>query len=263
MATGELAAGQALRGDRDTTLFGGGGNSGSHGPSVQAPVDPEFEGSSGRGSSDPRSGRPRLRLPDRIVATSPDSDGRRVTYAASAVDGDGTALMPVCSPPSGAVFVVGETPVGCTVTDGEGRRAAGGFVVTVRRGGAHPAANDTKAPTLSVPDSVTRETETADDDGLDVTYLATASDDRDGLLTPTCRPAFGTRFDLGRTPVRCSATDAAGHTTRANFVVTVARADEGEAADTPRRRSFGSPTTSSAPRPVPRDGEFLLRLSDG
>jgi hypothetical protein len=230
MTTGELAAGQALRGDRDTTLFGG-GNSGSHGPNARAPVDPEFKGSSERGSGERQSGRPSLRLPDRIVATSPDSGGRRVTYGASAVDGDGNALMPVCSPPSGAVFVVGDTRVRCTVTDGEGRRAEGGFVVTVRRGGA-PRRNDTKAPTLGVPDNFTRETETASDDGLDVTYLVTASDDRDGALTPTCRPASGTRFDLGRTRVKCSATDAAGHTTRASFIVTVARADEGEAADT-------------------------------
>lgn len=210
---GELAAGEAVAGDRDTTFFGGGG------------------GSSAQGSGDRSSGRPSLRLPSRVVVTTSDLDGDRVTYHATAADDAGNALLPTCAPLSGTIFPIGDTRVRCTVTDAEGKRAEGGFVVTVKRGRV-PRPQDTEPPMLSVPADFIRETETASDNGLIVTYLVTASDDRDGLLTPSCRPVSGSRFDLGRRRVTCSATDAAGRTSRASFMVTVVRADDSAAVDT-------------------------------
>jgi hypothetical protein len=48
--------------------------------------------------------------------------------------------------------------------------------------------------------------------GANVDYDATAVDNVDGPLTPTCSPASGSLFPLGVTPVSCSATDAAGNT---------------------------------------------------
>jgi hypothetical protein len=54
-----------------------------------------------------------------------------------------------------------------------------------------------------------------------VTYTATATDDVDGPITPTCTPASGTTFAPGTTTVTCTATDAAGNTATASFTVTI------------------------------------------
>jgi hypothetical protein len=226
VTAGEVAGGDSLVG-KDRTTFFGGGTSRPHGPGV--PNSPGTSGRGGGSSAGERGSRaPSLQVPDRIVVTAPDRRGRRVTYRAPAADATGNPLTPTCGPPSGTVFDLGSTAVRCTVTDARGKRTDGDFVVVVHQGPSPPA-KDTKAPTLSVPDDLTRKTKS---DGLNVTYLATASDDRDGPLAPSCRPASGDRFDLGRTRVACSATDAAGHTTRAGFTVTVVRAGTGQPADT-------------------------------
>jgi HYR domain len=55
-----------------------------------------------------------------------------------------------------------------------------------------------------------------------VTYTATATDDVDGTIIPTCNPSSGSTFPIGDTIVTCTATDKAGNTaTPATFVVTV------------------------------------------
>jgi hypothetical protein len=56
-----------------------------------------------------------------------------------------------------------------------------------------------------------------------VTYAVTASDAVDGALPVTCAPRPGSFFRLGRTRVRCSATDTSANTTAASFTVTVKR----------------------------------------
>lgn len=57
-----------------------------------------------------------------------------------------------------------------------------------------------------------------------VTYRVAATDALDGRLPTTCRPQSGSRFRVGRTVVRCSATDRSGNTGRSAFRVTVSRA---------------------------------------
>jgi hypothetical protein len=56
-----------------------------------------------------------------------------------------------------------------------------------------------------------------------VTYQVTATDDVDGRVPVSCRPASGSRFKIGRTIVTCSATDKSGNTATARFTVTVRR----------------------------------------
>jgi hypothetical protein len=58
---------------------------------------------------------------------------------------------------------------------------------------------------------------------LRVTYKVTATDDVDGPVAVSCRPASGSRFKIGRTIVTCSATDRSGNTATARFTVTVRR----------------------------------------
>ena len=56
-----------------------------------------------------------------------------------------------------------------------------------------------------------------------VTHQVTATDDLDGSVVVSCRPASGSRFKIGRTLVTCSATDGGGNTATARFTVAVRR----------------------------------------
>jgi len=54
-----------------------------------------------------------------------------------------------------------------------------------------------------------------------VTYRVTASDDTDSQVPVSCEPRSGSRFPIGRTTVRCSATDSSANTRSASFRITV------------------------------------------
>ena len=56
-----------------------------------------------------------------------------------------------------------------------------------------------------------------------VTYRVTARDEVDGAVPASCRPRSGSRFRIGRTVVKCSATDKSGNTATARFTITVKR----------------------------------------
>jgi hypothetical protein len=80
---------------------------------------------------------------------------------------------------------------------------------------------DTTAPVFSaLPRAIRMRAERA----IVVRYaMPTAADAADGPLTVRCTPQSGSRFKVGRTIVRCSATDTSGNTAVATFVVTVTR----------------------------------------
>jgi hypothetical protein len=56
-----------------------------------------------------------------------------------------------------------------------------------------------------------------------VTYRVTASDAVDGSVPVSCRPRSGSRFKVGRTFVKCSATDTSANATTGRFRVIVKR----------------------------------------
>lgn len=56
-----------------------------------------------------------------------------------------------------------------------------------------------------------------------VTYRVTANDVVDGSVSVACAPRSRTRFKLGRTTVKCTATDSSGNVKNARFTVTVKR----------------------------------------
>ena len=62
------------------------------------------------------------------------------SYAASASD-NCSAVVPACTPPSGASFPLGTTPVTCSAADSSGNSSSCGFSVSV---------TDTQAPTVTV-----------------------------------------------------------------------------------------------------------------
>jgi hypothetical protein len=200
LTTVEAIRGQALAAQRDTTFLGG--EASPAGPTVL--------------------------VPNRVVAQAGDHSATRVTYRVTATNAAGNPLTPVCDPPSGALFTVGETRVTCSATDVAGEQAREQFLVIVRPGGT-PQRSDRRQPVLTVPDNFTHDATTAL--GARVTYAATAHDARDAALTPDCLPPSGSFFALGRTRIACKATDAAGNTAHASFTVTVIRA--GDADNTP------------------------------
>jgi hypothetical protein len=68
--------------------------------------------------------------------------------------------------------------------------------------------NDVTPPTVVVDDKTVEATSPA---GAVINYPASATDNVDGPLTPTCVPPSGGTFPLGATTVTCTAKDAAGN----------------------------------------------------
>jgi hypothetical protein len=156
---------------------------------------------------------PTLTLPPPVSVETEDPTGAPVTYgAATAADLVDLAPVVACTPPSGSHFVVGPTTVTCTARDAAGNQSSGTVTVTV-------TLVDTTPPVVTVPEGPTLEAIGAD--GAPFTFTATAVDNVDGPLTPTCTPASGAMFPLGPTTVTCSATDSHANTGSASFIVTV------------------------------------------
>jgi protocatechuate 3,4-dioxygenase beta subunit len=80
--------------------------------------------------------------------------------------------------------------------------------------------SDITPPHLTLSGNLTVQADT--NAGSSVTYVVTATDDRDGVLTPACSPTSGSNFPVGTTTVACTATDQAGNTAIGSFTVTVA-----------------------------------------
>jgi subtilisin-like proprotein convertase family protein len=89
---------------------------------------------------------------------------------------------------------------------------AGGWSLTLATGDVTP-------PVVIVPADLTVEATSAA--GAVVTYSASATDDVDGTLTPSCDPSSGSTLPLGATTVTCAATDSAGNSAATSFTVTV------------------------------------------
>jgi hypothetical protein len=82
-----------------------------------------------------------------------------------------------------------------------------------------PLRQDTTPPALTLPGDITLDGVAPE--GAIAEYSASAVDDEDGPLVPTCIPPSGSTFPIGTTNVSCSATDAAGNTGSGTFAVHV------------------------------------------
>jgi len=116
------------------------------------------------------------------------------------------------------VTLAGDAPQGGTVTCTtrflvNGELPGPAFVQTVEI-----AVNDVTPPVVTVE---SKTVEATGPDGATTTYAASAVDNVDGPLSPTCSPASGSLFGLGATTVTCAATDAAGNTGTGTGTITV------------------------------------------
>jgi hypothetical protein len=184
-----------------------------------------------------------LTLTSSIVANSPsggDCNGATPTSGGHNLDSDGTCVTsggtdqpasdPLLGPlaDNGGPTLTHLPQIGSPVIDTGG--AAPCPTATDQRGVARPqrAACDIGAvevepdrvpPTVTVPANIS--VPATGPSGAVVSFTASAEDDEDGPLTPTCDPPSGSTFPLGTTTVTCSAEDAAGNSGSASFSVTV------------------------------------------
>ncbi len=107
---------------------------------------------------------------------------------------------------------MGVTTVSCSATDAHTNTGTATFRVTV-------VLVDTTKPVVVAPANITREATSAG--GAAVTFSASATDNVDGPLTPTCTPPSGSTFPITVTTVTCTATDAHGNTGTDSFTITV------------------------------------------
>jgi large repetitive protein len=155
---------------------------------------------------------PVVTVPADITTPTTNQNGKVVTFTATATDNIDGAIAPACDPASGTRFPVGTTTVTCTATDAHHNTGTASFHITV-------TLTDNTPPVVSAPADITKEATSGA--GAVATFTATANDNIDGPLTPTCSPPSGSTFPIAVTTVTCSATDAHGNTGMDTFKVTV------------------------------------------
>ena len=155
---------------------------------------------------------PVLHLPGDMTVEATSAAGAVATFSATASDAqDASPPAVTCTPASGSTFALGPTTVTCKAKDSGGLTATDSFVVTVR---------DRTGPSIQTPGD--RSVTTTDATGTVVTWPAvTATDLVDPSPTVVCDPPSGHHFDIGTTPVNCTAQDRYGNTSEASFNVTV------------------------------------------
>lgn len=149
--------------------------------------------------------------PADLEAEAAGPEGAAVRYETpAAADNVDTEVAVSCAPPSGSLFPLGVTFVTCRATDAAGNVGEAAFQVTVQ---------DTTAPVLLVPGNIHDRADSAA--GRIVEYSVSASDAVTAVPATACSPASGSMFALGTTTVNCQASDDAGNSSAAAFMVTI------------------------------------------
>jgi len=156
-------------------------------------------------------------VPTDIVKEAASPQGTHVSFVVTASDTVSGPLSPVCiigpdqPVQSGELFPLGVSTLSCSATDGAGNTGSASFTITVQ---------DTIAPTIDG-DTGDQTIEATSPDGAVANFVLTATDVVDTEVLVECTPASGSTFDLGTTPVHCTATDDSHNTATADFSITV------------------------------------------
>jgi WD40 repeat protein/PKD repeat protein len=157
---------------------------------------------------------PVITVPEYVPKKALTAEGVVVYFTATATDNRDHDVSVKCTPPSGSKFQIGDTTVTCTAVDSDGNHATASFVVSVVL-----SEEDVSPPVITVPPSPMI-VNTASSSGTVVNYSASATD-KYGAVPIDCTPPSGSVFRLGGTVVSCTATDVAGNTATASFLVMV------------------------------------------
>ncbi|MDR3485667.1 MAG: Ig-like domain-containing protein, partial [Bradyrhizobium sp.] len=153
---------------------------------------------------------PVVTAPADITVEATSAAGAVVDFKATDVDTvDGSDPI-VYSRQPGSTFAVGKTTVVASATDSAGLTGTASFVVNVV---------DTNPPVITPPADIT--VEATSSAGAVVNFTATDVDTVDGSDPISYSRQPGSTFAIGKTTVVASATDSAGNTGTASFVVTV------------------------------------------
>ena len=95
-----------------------------------------------------------------IIVEATSQSGSLVNYNVSATDNTDMFVVPICDPPSGSIFSLGNTTVKCTAIDNDGNSAAASFNVIVHK------------PTATTTTFTITETGTYNEAGGDVPIVA-------------------------------------------------------------------------------------------
>jgi 6-phosphogluconolactonase (cycloisomerase 2 family) len=151
---------------------------------------------------------------DVMVNNAPNQCGGIANYNLPTVSDNCPGVgVPICNPPSGSFFPIGQTMVNCSVKDASDNSSQCSFKVTVK---------DTQAPTIQCPGDKIAATATPCSTGVVVNYPApTVGDNCPNNLNVICSPASGTVFPVGATTVTCTVTDGGGNQAQCSFKVNI------------------------------------------
>jgi hypothetical protein len=167
---------------------------------------PSNQFSVGRGSANG----PVVTTPGLLSVNAISPAGAVVSYDVSTAGANGDPVVVDCEPASGSTFPLGLTLVLCTGQDTTtGAVGVARFGVSVTDG----------PPVVNTPSEIIAEATSSM--GALVSWDATATDAVDGTDPVECVPTSPTQFALGTQSVTCTATNSAGETTTASFVVKV------------------------------------------
>ena len=158
---------------------------------------------------------PSISCPQDITVDAPASECfTAVSFTTPNASDNCSGVTTACTPMAGSNFDVGTTAVTCTATDVAGNTTSCTFNVTV---------NDVTPPAITCPNDVTSVNDPGQCNVNKVSYPAPAVSDACGLAEQglVCVPASNTSFDVGTTPVTCTATDANGNTSTCTFNVII------------------------------------------
>ncbi|HEV2722147.1 MAG TPA: HYR domain-containing protein [Thermoanaerobaculia bacterium] len=140
---------------------------------------------------------PLINTPEVVTAEATSPSGANVTWDVSVLSFADPNNPPTatCSPSSGSLFSLGTHTVTCSATDAFGTGTASFLCIVT----------DNTPPVVTVPSDIF--VTSTDGNPVAVTYTASATDNLDGSITPTCKPASGSLFPVGTTQVTCTAID--------------------------------------------------------
>ncbi|HEX2835221.1 MAG TPA: HYR domain-containing protein [Thermoanaerobaculia bacterium] len=155
-----------------------------------------------------------LVLPEALYDWARDPKGNYVKFDVQAVGGEDPEPRIDCSPGSGEFFYTGSTRVVCTASNSFGEKVSDYFTVSVLDG----------PPVIKIPSDIWVRPES--ERGTYVKYDVSAFDEVDSKeVAVKCGPESGSLFAPGVNFVECSASDSAGNSESASFVINVTDED--------------------------------------